>query len=68
MSAWQPIESAPKDGRAVLLWHNYLRWPSAYRWDDELRAWDSCMGNSVWSEGEQYGPTHWHEMPEPPKP
>lgn len=67
MSEWKPIESAPKDGQAVLLWAEYLRWPCAYFWNDELGAWDACMGRSVWSEGDHYGPSHWHAMPEPPK-
>lgn len=57
--AWQPIETAPKDGTEILAWdgddRKILRWALG-RWDD----WDempSALGK----------PTHWMPLPEPPK-
>lgn len=53
---WQPIETAPKDGTTMLLWH---------------KDFDFGTGVSYWSEtynkflvGERPQPTHW--MPLPP--
>lgn len=66
---WQPIETAPKDGKALLL---YVQAPSGYglmrigEWegDDE--------GEGVWSISPYclwrgYEITHWAPLPEPPK-
>lgn len=59
---WQPIETAPKDGRYVLLmipaWYHPPRWRVA-RWKD--------TGATSGFEG-YYGPepTHWMPLPPPP--
>lgn len=56
---WQPIETAPKDGRRLLLW-----WPE---WCDEpIKGWWAdgywqCIDAVV-----EEGPTHWMPLPPPP--
>ncbi len=63
-SEWQPIETAPKDGRRVLVMWEY--WSSepfvAYfkhgRWNGEV-ALSECSDD---------GPTHWMPLPSPPTP
>jgi len=68
---WQPIETAPKDGRRILLgregWCEVGRWALDYE----------CRQNAdpgAWSDDHDYGgpeddswPTHWTPLPEPPK-
>lgn len=78
---WQPIETAPKDGRRVLV-----------TWEDQIRAayWDGDFGTSydeatdtvtqigAWTDGavlsfnyeetHSYHPTHWMPLPDPPEP
>lgn len=64
---WKPIETAPKDGREIILFfptynENQI---AVYRYneDGEL-AWEGIGG---WSDVEgEYAPTHW--MPLPPAP
>jgi hypothetical protein len=60
---WQPIESAPKDGKWVLLWWPY--WsslPVIGLWLHGHWYSDSAVSDS---EGNQ-NPTHWHPLPAPP--
>ena len=55
---WQPIETAPKDGKElILLWvpamgHGLMKWNGI--WDDRVYNCD--------------GPTHWMPLPSAPKP
>jgi hypothetical protein len=74
--AWQPIETAPKDGTQVLLWvdgHVMLsRWYVHY-----LNGAPNPHRAPEWEQGEMYGgfggymgplrPTHWMPLPQPPK-
>lgn len=59
---WQPIETAPKDGTKVLIYHIRDKWMiCAGHWP--------C--NSYWSESyasniKLNNPTHWMPLPEPP--
>jgi len=72
MNEWQPIETAPKDGSAVMLIDErceYLpdRWAIAYwRPDSWANDWRVCG-----ADGRDYQtdiePTHWQPLPEPPK-
>lgn len=64
---WQPIETAPRDGRHLLLFPNYENWPrpTVGRWADEY--------GGLWYMAEVgtlcglWKPTHWMPLPEPPK-
>ena len=72
--AWQPIESAPKDGTAVLVfpatWNSR---PASFAvWDDDKYA---KKPRPYWSRDDDLGrrtisrdnpPTHWMLMPEGP--
>lgn len=64
--AWQPIDTAPKDGKPVLL---------AYRdgyfgdmvvtkafWDEDEKKWDKLFSNEYIKDI----PTHWMPLPTPP--
>ncbi len=57
MSDWQPIETAPRDGTAVLTWT---------RIDGIVIA--CCFGGMWMGEGlfAQFLPTHWQPLPAPP--
>ena len=60
MSAWQPIETAPRDGTEVLLpLYDSLR---AY-WDEELKRW--VLSKPLHMESVA-NPTQWKPLPEPP--
>ncbi len=57
---WQPISTAPKDGRLILTWS--LSQTIATMWwaKDE---------DPAWTDGEYtYSPTHWMPLPAPPPP
>jgi hypothetical protein len=74
---WQPIETAPKDGTAILVWNGlnsgfYTReqdmgvalWrKQAFPGNDRMRwcAKDCCDGVTT------YEPTHWMPLPDPPQ-
>jgi hypothetical protein len=75
MSTWQPIETAPKDGTAILGWHaNYGGAVVSLEFvEDDLSSgfvgeWAvselGCYGGSCW-EGLD-GITHWMPLPSPP--
>lgn len=77
MSEWQPIETAPKDGTEVLLWFAQFGWRSIGAWlpwgDSSYPFLWQCAGRNLhrpWKyEGDDGSyPTHWHPLPEPPKP
>ena len=56
---WQPIETAPKDGRDLLIFGSggiVIGW-----WDDSCRYW--CHQDLYLSIDE---PTHWMPLPLPP--
>ena len=60
MKVWKPIETAPKDGRRVLLWRdgNPLgEWPFMGFWND---YW------VIYIDGQTIDPTHWMPLPDPP--
>jgi hypothetical protein len=65
---WMPIETAPKDGTAVLLWRLYDagQITQAY-WRRDTSDGTSAWGGSGWSFGEGcMQPTHWMPLPSPP--
>ena len=63
MSEWQPIETAPKDGRESLCWTKECGQVVLY-WDDFNHD------EPRWSNGfddDQITPTHWMPLPKPPQ-
>lgn len=81
MSEWKPIETAPKDGRAILLtafeddgtqfetWQ--MMWGHIKRngfFPDKVGMWMSPDGSFTWNgTPDKGGPTHWMPLPAPPK-
>lgn len=68
-SAWQPIETAPKDDKAkfILVCGNKMRPPQCldwYHWDwTEKCRWDGFSWIDIRTS--EYEPTHWMPLPEP---
>jgi hypothetical protein len=61
----QPIETAPKDGTAVLCYRLFQGKPdvdTAY-WKPDRKE----FGGDGWSYSHLYQPTHWMPMPDPPE-
>lgn len=65
MSTWQPIETAPKDGRLLLVFDRSGR-GSMVAWYD-LGSWQSHELDSPWGGNYCPTPTHWMPLPEPPE-
>lgn len=69
MGEWQPIETAPKDGTAILGFadgqQTTVRWRAAKRKGDS-EYWDLVVCGSYAEDGEWW-PTRWRPLPEPPK-
>jgi hypothetical protein len=60
MSAWQPIETAPKDGTVIQVWTDLGEWRPWTSFNDYERRWFSVMEMT----GE---PTRWMPLPSPPE-
>lgn len=60
MPGWRKIETAPKDGKAVLAWR--AGWtPISTYWSKNWERWQAdCCNRPV-------APTHWMPLPEPPE-
>jgi hypothetical protein len=58
---WQPIETAPKDGREILgaVGQSYQGGVVVIQWSDGLDAWLD-WDRDFWE------PTHWMPLPAPP--
>jgi hypothetical protein len=67
--AWQPIETAPKDGTKILGYDPLaedcvvIRWTGFGDFSEEAVCW-----RIQWSGQENPDCTHWIPLPEPPKP
>jgi hypothetical protein len=69
-TAWQPIESAPKDGTKIDLWVHFAEDDRSYRQADAY--WNADEG--TWQLGQYHTgqflypvtPTHWMPLPDPP--
>lgn len=76
MSAWQPIETAPKDGTKILVFVDGEIKIAHWETDSAHAGWDkafvplwvgfSCMDSYFNEEWQETEPTHW--MPLPPLP
>ena len=62
---WRSMDSAPKDGRSVLLWWPHW-WHDAHPGYYLHNQWHSDKALSSWSEGDDGGPTHWMPLPAAP--
>lgn len=71
---WQPIETAPKDGRYLLLWEQYgeapfvgywakVRWSVCHEHVDAQGGWDGA----IVVDNLQCPITHWMALPAAPK-
>jgi hypothetical protein len=60
MNEWQPIETAPKDGTEILVYHNECC---------SVREWGkNDDGDEIWLPRIRgFFPTHWMPLPNPPK-
>lgn len=74
MTSWQPIETAPRDGKWILaVKKNFI--PAVARWDKSRGSFE-FMEPDYYAEEEHYlayldqtdpwDPTHWMPLPEPP--
>lgn len=60
---WQPIETAPRDGTAVLVWLREYKGRdrfTSYVAQFDGYSWVSVPGKYTWA------PTHWQPLPPPP--
>jgi hypothetical protein len=58
MGEWKSIESAPRDGTLVDLWHRVGFRATEVWWDKDDRCWSNCSDDSDYS--------HWMPLPDPP--
>jgi hypothetical protein len=72
MSEWQPIETAPKDGRLVRLRNaEYYRPDLLWEWRKGRRQWETVHFTPMrkvrakWNDAHG-GPTEWMPLPPPP--
>ncbi len=70
MSDWKPIETAPRDGKIILVWnHSYGHWIASFRppLSNEPGFYDH---RAMWEWRDSYGrfatPTHWMPLPQAP--
>jgi uncharacterized protein DUF551 len=62
MTEWQPIETAPTDGREVLLFARGLHGPR----DVSFAVGQWSLQSEDWFWAFAIRPTHWMPLPEPP--
>jgi hypothetical protein len=73
MSAWKPIEDAPDNGTAVLLWARLKSHPPSANdyhpivgfWHRVIQTWK--VSPEQLNEGEELIASYWAPLPEPPK-
>lgn len=67
MTEWQPIETAPKDGKPIILWFPYwsnIPMVAHYGCNQFNRL--GWIGEYILSDDGDM-PTHWHPLPAPPQ-
>ena len=72
MTEWQPIETAPKDGTAILVTCGELF--AVVEWDEHAASYPSNegvgwrdAGDIGWAGTQGHMPTHWMPLPQPPE-
>lgn len=72
IGAWLPIESAPKNGREIILGEPGDSYAGFYSTVENRRSWANPDGNwfAEMDRGNEYcakpqSPTHWQPLPEP---
>lgn len=71
MSAWQPIETAPKDGTEILAFGRAEYERTLYAKGHHVCWWEGQQETGYWSgrDGDcDYRITHWMPLPPPPNP
>lgn len=58
---WQPIETAPKTTRHILVWLPAIQCTAIASWWDD--KWTHAFGGSMYPNE----PTHWMPLPAPPQ-
>jgi hypothetical protein len=65
---WQPIETAPKDGRSFMLWVAQsdmgAHWFAPVSITPDGNWWDDSTGDNIQPVN---GATHWMPLPDPPQ-
>ena len=62
LAGWRPIETAPKDGKPLMLWREgdpTGEWPFMGDWDEGVWR--------MYIDGQLIEPTHWQHVPGPPQ-
>ena len=71
MTDWQPIETAPKDGTPILAWPCGDGWggkfPYVVQWVPPNEHHDGLWREAAGEQYDDFDPTHWMPLPEPPK-
>lgn len=65
MSEWQPIETAPHDGRLILAWGPCWSLPDIISWMPDHKVWQEGLQGDYVDDG--WEPTHWMPLPAPPE-
>lgn len=69
--AWQPIETAPRDGTEVIVYVPSNEWVGAAWYSQRTKLWPPVYEDDLSEEGEPLNvglPTHWRPLPTPPEP
>lgn len=69
---WQPIETAPKDGRTILVFDDgevvTVKWRYDDRWGGAWGSEDYIQDGSIYDDALiAHSPTHWMPLPDPPQ-
>jgi len=65
---WEPIETAPKDGRRILAYGDFRAAYTNMQWEQLAYPQSVYFMDSDWrgDEGHEYSFTHWMPLPDPP--
>ncbi len=73
-NAWQPIETAPKDGRYLLMLRYGASLPDILRWDDSISMWADCVfegskksKKAIEKISWEQNIVHWRPLPQQPE-